>query len=332
MNRQNALKLRTLFSGAWITQAIYIAAKLQIADILRDGPKSIDNLASHTRTRPELLFRVLRALASYDVFTESESRVFKNTGLSELLISDAENSLRNVALLYGDQTYQAFEYFEDQLRTGEIAYNKKFGTDFFSFIKTDQARSDSFNLAMSEISYEQGGAILDTFDFSGINTLCDLAGGNGKLLSFVLASYPQMKGILFEQPHVLAEAKSYFTGQEQMDRVSFLSGDFFQPFEFEANVGLLKYIIHDWTDDKATLILKHCKKAFKKILIIEQMIPPGNERLYGKIADLMMMTSFGSRERSQEEFESLFQSAGLKLKQIHSTDYLLSVFELDSQT
>ena len=331
MSRENALRLRGMFGGAWLTQALAVAAKLKVADFIEnDCP--IDSLASKTGTKPEFLFRVLRALASQGVFKEIRPKVFQNTDLSLLLRSDAPNSLRDVAVFYGDQTYLAFEYFEHQLRTGEIAYNKKYGTDMFSVMKQDAFRSQTFNRAMAQISYEQTGAIVDAFDFSSIQTLTDVGGGNGKLLAHILKRYPQMQGVLFEQAHLQKEAQAFLTEEGIGHRVSFVAGDFFKHISVEADAILMKYILHDWPDPKAKLILENCRNAgqngTKRLLIVEQMIPPGNDPLYGKMSDLMMMTSFGSAERSLEDFEALFQSAGWKINKVYPTDYLLYVFDL----
>ena len=330
MSRSDALKLRTMIGGAWLTQAIAMAAKFKLADLLQDGPQTSDELAKSCGTQPDLLFRVMRALASQGIFRETDPGVFQNTGLSNLLRSDADNSLRNVAIFFGDQTYLAFEHFANQLKTGEIAYEKKYNRDFFSLIANDPERDDVFNRAMAEISYEQAGAILDAYDFSGINSLCDVAGGNGKILAAVLKKYPKMQGIVFEQSHVIDVAKDYIQRQGLTDRVQYISGDFFKPLEVKADACMMKYIIHDWPDDKAVKILKNCKKAFSKIIVIEQMIPAGNDPLYGKLSDLMMMTSFGAGERSETDFRTIFDKAGLKLEKIHPTDYLLYLFELGS--
>jgi hypothetical protein len=327
MSRQDALTLRTLIGSAWLTQAIYVAAKIGVADHL-DKPASVKELAIKSNTKPELLHRVLRGLASRGIFKELEPGTFDHTDLSRQLISNAPNSLRNVALFYGDQSYLAFKEFENQLRTGEIAYEKVYGTDLFSNIKNDSERSEIFNRAMREISYEQAGAIIDSFDFSTIETLCDVGGGKGHLLAAILHANPKMKGILLDQEHVMHEAKALMEQEKIAVRVRCEGGSFFDPIKFKADACILKYIVHDWSDEHAINILKNCRQSFNRILVVEQMIPPGNEPLYGKLSDLMMMTVFGAKERTEDEFKKIFQAAGLKLNKIHATDYLLYIFEL----
>jgi hypothetical protein len=328
--RDQALKLRTLIGGAWLTQAISLAAKLKLADLLNDQPKPIDELAEKTGTKADRLYRLLRALASQEIFEEKEPRIFSNTMLSRFLRSGTAGSLRNVALFYGDQTYLAFEHFENQLRTGEVAYVKRYGADVFSNLGRDSERFAVFNNAMAELCYEQAGAILDAYDFSGINMLCDIGGGNGSLLAAVLERHSKLNGILVDLPEVIGIAKQYFSQRKLHSRVSAVGGDFFKPLNSRADACMMKYIIHDWPDEKALQILRNCKEVAPKILVIEQMIPPGNDPLFGKMSDLMMMTSFGSGERTQGDFQRLFDLAGLKIKKIHSTDYLLSIFELET--
>lgn len=325
-----SLKLREMLSGFWVTQMIYAVAKLGVADFLKEGPKHYAELATATGTKPDLLYRVLRGLASLGIFAEEPKDHFALTPLANLLQSDTPGSLKYLAIFYGEQPYQTFGHLLHSLKTGEVAYEHLFGIHHFDYLKKDKEAAEIFNKAMTNISVEQAKAITATYDFSNIGTLVDIAGGQGLLLASVLKKYPKMKGILFDLPHVIEGAKDFLKSQNLLDRCQLIAGSFFEEVPKGGDAYMLKYIIHDWNDIENLKILKNCHQAMSweaKLLVIEQVILPGNEPQFAKLADINMLIQLGGKERTSEEFQNLLDRAGFHLQKIIPTPYLLSVIE-----
>lgn len=323
-------QMARMITGYWISQAIYAAAKFGIADLLKDGPRPIEELAEVTATHAEALYRLLRALASVGVFSEGRPRAFSLTPLAELLRSDVAGSQRSLALMAGGQQFHAWGHIAHSIQTGETAFEHLHGKPLFEFLAAQPEMASIFDDAMTGIHGRETAAILDAYDFSGIETLADVGGGNGSNLIEILAKYPSMKGILFDLPHVVDRARDKVESAGLSDRCQLIGGDFFVSAPAGAEAYLLRHIIHDWDDDKAANILRNCREAMPssgKLLVVETVIPPGNAPFAGKLLDLTMLLIPGGKERTADEYKTLYEQAGFKLTNVVPSSLEVSVVE-----
>lgn len=323
-------QLGQMITGYWISQAIYAAAKFGIADLLDEGAKSVEELAVATSTKPELLYRLLRALASVGVFAEHSQRQFSLTPLAEPLRSGVPGSQRSLALMMGDDQYRAWGNLADTVKTGDNAYEKIFGKPIFDHLAEQPEKARIFDDAMTGIHGRETHSILDAYEFTGINVIADIGGGNGSKITAILQKYPDMRGILFDLPHVIDRARPNIDAAGLLDRCQLMGGDFFQSVPSGADAYVMRHIIHDWNDAKSLTILKNCHAvmpAGKKLLLVESVIPPGNDPFLGKFLDLTMMLIPGGKERTKDEYRALYDQAGFDLARIVPTDSEVSVIE-----
>jgi len=323
-------QLDQMITGYWISQAIYTAAKFAIADHLKDGPKTVGELAGATSTNPDALYRLLRALASVGIFSECESRRFSLTPLAEPLRSNVPGSKRALALMSGDEQFRTWAEIDYSVRTGKIAFDKVFGKPIFDYLGEHPDKARIFDAAMVGIHGRESSAILDAYDLSGIGVIADIGGGNGSQITEILTKYPKMKGILFDLPHVIERAKERIQTAGLQDRCRLVPGSFFDAVPEGADAYVLRHIIHDWDEDKCLTILRNCHRAMppaSKLLVIESVIPPGNEPFHGKFLDLVMLLIPGGKERTEVEYRALFERAGFELTRIVPTGTEVSIVE-----
>ena len=314
----------------WHSQAVYVAAELGIADLLKDGPRSIADLAAATQTHADSLFRLLRALASIGVFSETSPKTFALTPLAEGLRSDLPQSQRALARMMGAEQYQAWGDLLYSVQTGNKAFDRMFGKPIFDWLAEHPDKAEIFDGAMSGIHGRETGAVIDAYDFSGIRVLADVGGGNGSNLIAILQANPQLRGMLFDLPHVVARARPHFEDAGVADRCTLQGGSFFESVPAGADAYLMRHIIHDWDDELSRTILRNVRKvipAHGKLLIVEAVIPPGNDPFPIKFLDLTMLTIPGGKERTREEYETLFRESGFSLARIVPTATDMSVIE-----
>jgi len=323
-------QLGQLITGYWISQAVYAAAKFGIADLLAEGPQTVSVLATATGTKPDLLYRLLRALASVGIFRESEGQHFELTPLAEPLRSHVPGSQCSMALMMGEEHYTAWGNLADTIRTGENAYEKAFGKPIFEHLAEHPEKAKIFDDAMTGIHGRETSAILDAYDFSGIGTIADIGAGNGSKLSAVLQRYPSMRGILFDLPHVVERTREKIEASGLSDRCELVSGDFFESLPGGGDAYVMRHIIHDWDDSRSLKILQNCQAVMSpgsRLLLVESVIPPGNEPFMGKLLDLTMMLIPGGKERTEQEYRELYDQAGFDLTQIVPTASEVSIIE-----
>jgi ubiquinone/menaquinone biosynthesis C-methylase UbiE len=323
-------QLDQMITGYWISQAIYAAAKFEIADHLKNGPKSVAELASATSTDADALYRLLRALASVGIFSEGEARHFSLTSLAELLCSDVAGSKRALALMSGDEQFRAWAEIDYSIRTGKVAFDKVFGKPLFDYLAAHPDKARNFDAAMVGIHGRESSAILNAYDFAGIRVIADIGGGNGSQITEILKKHGNMKGILFDLPHVIERAKEKIHASGLQDRCQLVTGSFFDCVPPGADAYIMRHIIHDWDEDKCLTILRNCHRAMQptsKLLVIESVIPPGNEPFHGKFLDLVMLLIPGGKERTENEYRNLFERAGFQLTRIVSTRSEVSIVE-----
>ena len=314
--------------GYWLSQALYCAAELNLADIIfRDGPQTTGDLAKKTNTDERSLFRLLRYLASEEVFAEDETGSFVLTPKANQLRSDISGSQHAMAVMSGSEHYLASSRMIDNVRTGKCAYEIAHGKPIFEYLKDHPASARVFDKAMESIHGSESNQILAAYDFSNFITLADIGGGNGSMLVAILKQYPNLHGVLFDLTHVVAATASSATN---VDRFKLVSGDFFESVTPNADAYLLRHIIHDWDDDKSMLILKNIRKALPehgKVLMIEAILPEGNTPHPGKMFDWIMMGIPGGIERTLTEYKILFAKSGLHIQQVIPTTGLNSIIE-----
>ncbi len=326
-----SLAMLQMISGFWISRAIYIAAKLGLADHLRDGHKTADELASATGTHARSLYRVLRALASVGVFGEDEEEGFTLTSLSETLRTDVPGSLRAFATVeLGEEHYPAWGELMHSVETGEIAFDHAFGIPVWKFFEQNPENAKTFNDAMTGMTLAVNDAVLSSYDFSPISRIVDVGGGHGSLLASILKANPQMKGVLFDVPPVIEGAHGRIESEGLADRCEVLAGDFFKSVPSGGEAYILKWIIHDWDDERSMMILKNCHRAMTengKLLLVEAVVPRGSEPHFSKFIDLNMLVMTGGRERTENEYRMLLEASGFKLTSIIPSESPMSVIE-----
>jgi hypothetical protein len=321
--------LRQIFSASWITQGIWVAAELGIADLLVNGPLTAEELAERTRTHGRALYRVLRALASVGFFAQDAQGRFSLTPHANLLRSDVPDSQRSFALRLGAEFHTAWGELLHSVQTGEGGFQKRFGRPFFQYMLDHPMRHGIYDTAMGGFGRAEAEAMLAAHDFSAFQTVVDVGGGSGMLLAAILNRYSEIQGTLFDLPAVVERARSVISGSGLDGRFRAEGGDFFSSVPAGADAYILQHIIHDWEDREAIAILRNCREAMNadsRILLVEMVIPPGNGPFFGKWLDLMMLL-VGGRERTEEEYRQLFAAAGLKLNRVIPTASEVSIIE-----
>ena len=320
-----------MITGFWVSRAIYIAAKLGLADLVKDAPKTADELARLTGTHSPSLYRALRALASVGVFADDGQGRFGQTPLSETLRSGTPGSLRAMAIVeLGQEHFPAWGNLMHSVKTGETAFDNLFKQSAWEYYARNPEDSSNFNDEMKGLTEMINVAALGAYDFSGVDKLVDVAGGTGGLISAILAAYPRMRGVLFDLPHVIAEAGPVLDAAGVRDRCETSAGDFFRTVPEGGSAYVMKWIIHDWDDEKSTVILKNIHRAMDekgKLLLIEMVVLEGNQPDLSKLMDLNMMVMTGGHERTEAEFKSLLAASGFELTRVIRTASPVCIIE-----
>jgi len=317
MGQAETEQLNKIILGAALSQALSVVCELGIADQIQSGgPKSVTDLAVVTGAHEQSLYRVLRLLASHGLFEEKTDRVFDHTRLSSCLRSDYDGSYRAGARMF-HALFRGWDGLHHAVMTGEPGFQKVFGQPMFDYIGDNPDLAPLFDAGMTAFHGPETAAMLDAYDFSSIDVLADIGGGNGSLLAEVLQQHPKLKGILFDLGHVVARASAFLQDQSLDDRCTVVEGNFFESIPGGADAYLFRHIIHDWTDEQSIQILKNCRRVIPdhgRVLIVEYVVPPGNEPSFAKDMDITMLVFPGGAERTSEEYRLLFERAGFQFK------------------
>ena len=330
---EGAERVRQLAWGYIPAALIGVIIELGIPDLLADGANPIGEIAAAAHANEDALYRMLRTLASFGIFTESSGRRFALTSAGRCLRSDVPESLRGyVRWATSGFLFRSYAELMYSAKTAEPVVEHVFGGSLFSYLQSNPELSRIFNDGMSSFSQIVSKAVLEAYDFSGIKVLADVGGGEGALLSAILQRYPAMRGLLVEQEHVLAGARKRFQESALADRVGSMPADFFKCVPAGADAYLMKSIIHDWDDHRASVILRNCHEALRnvergRLILVEGVIPPGNEPHMAKLADIQMLVLAGGRERTREEFQQLFGQSGFRMTAVVPTQSFVSVVE-----
>jgi O-methyltransferase/methyltransferase family protein len=319
-----------MMQGFWISRAIYVAAKLGIADLLKDGPKTSEELAEAAAAHAASLYRVLRALASIGVFVEDAERRFALTALGATLRSDVPGSLRYFAIEeMGENHYPAWGHLLHSVKTGEIAFNHVYGASKWEYMTQHPEEAKIFDDAMGSFNSVVSAAIVAAYDFSATRTVVDVGGGDGSLLSAILKANGHLRGALADRPHVAERALMRLQNEGLAGRCDIAPGDFFAHVP-PGDTYVLKWIIHDWDDERSAAILGNCRRAMTgdgKVLIVEAVLQAGPATSFSKFMDLNMLVMTGGRERTEAEYRALLEAAGLKFSRIIPTQTDMSIIE-----
>jgi hypothetical protein len=326
------IALLQMVSGYWISQAIYVAARLGIADLLKEGDLSVEQLAQSSATHPETLYRLLRGLASVGIFAETTEKQFTLTPLAAALQS-GKGSLRAMALHLGEKpSWQAWGELLHSVQTGETAFVKAHGSEVFPYYNEHSESKEPFDKAMTEYSETVSEALTRTYDFSGFRRIVDVGGGHAGLLTSILKAYPESQGVVFDLPATIVGAQQRIAQEGLQKRCEVIGGNFFDAVPAGGDAYIMKSIIHDWDDERALIILKNIHRAMLaggKLLLIETVVPGGNEPSFSKLGDLHMLVMTGGRERTKEEYEELLRQAGFQLKTNTATEILVDIIEAE---
>ena len=315
----------------WVSSLVYAAANMSLADRLLDGPKSAADLAPTTGTNPRALHRFMRTLASFGILTQNDDDTFALTELGATLKKGAPGAARSTVLtMAGPWAWQCFGEFEYCLQTGKPAMDKVFGMNAFDYLAQNPDRAAQFSESMVGIHGGEPPAIAAAYDFSMFGTIVDVGGATGNMLAHILSRYPQPKGILFDQPHVVTDAPALLRAAGVADRVTIAEGSFFQSVPEGGDAYILSHVIHDWTEAQCQTILGNCRKSMKngaKLLIVEFVLPEGNAPHFGKLVDMVMLTIPGGEERTANEYRTLLDSAGFAMTRVVPTASDVSIVE-----
>jgi ubiquinone/menaquinone biosynthesis C-methylase UbiE len=327
----NPAALRQLIFSFWAARALYVAAELGLADLLTSGPRTSDELAAACEADASALYRVLRALAGMGVVSELEPRRFGLTPLGEFLRTDTPGSLRAFARMMGsDWHWRTFEGVLSSVRTGKPAMEGMVGQPLYDFLAKNPKQEEIFDRAMTGFSSVEHDAIRQAWDFGTSGTLVDVGGGRGHLLAVLLSAHPELRGILFDRPTVIDGARDAIGDKGLDDRCERVGGDFFESVPSGGDAYLLKYILHNWNDERVGAILRSCRRAMKpsaRLLVVEQLVQPGNAPDPVRLLDLEMLVLVGGRERTEEEFRAMLAASGFALQRVVPTRLPLSILE-----
>lgn len=326
-----SVTLIQMATSYWVSAALNTVAKLGIADLLKDGPKTPEALAKAGKAHPQALYRLLRCMAGHGVFAERKDGKFENTPASDLLRSDLRGSMRSMVLFQNAEWH--WKIYMDLLycvQTGDTGAERALGAPIFDYMSKHPDDARVFDEAMRGFSESINPAIVQAYDYSGFRRIVDVGGGYGGLISGILKAHPKLKGIIYEMPHVVDGARKNLDSLSLAPRCEVIGGDFFKSVPEGADAYIMKFIIHDWDDERASRILKNISKAMAKggkVLTVEMVVPPGNDPHFSKVLDLEMLALPGGRERTEKEFRDLYASAGLKLTRLVPTSSPFFIIE-----
>jgi len=332
------LLLYQMAIGHYVSRAMFLAVKLGLPDLLKNGPRIVGELAADSKTHAPSLLRLMRFLTSVGLFEEIEGCKFSLTPLGELLRSDIPGSMHAMVMLFAGVGIQdSWKELEYCVRTGEPAFRRNSAdADPFVLMAQDPEAAAIFDKAMATFAPQTSAAVAAAYDFSVFGEVADIGGGNGSLLIGILRANPGLRGVIFDQPHVVPRAKEQIEAAGLSDRCEAVGGSFFDEVVHGADAYLLKHVIHDWNDERATAILKNCRKvvpAHGKLLIVEGVYPAridqSPESRGAAANDLNMLVCTGGRQRSEAEFRDLFAASGFRLTRVVRTTARVCVIQAD---
>jgi len=322
------MTITRLLMGPVIARAIHVAADLGIADKLMDGEKDIDALSNELNVDRNSLYRLMRMLTGHGLFDQNNER-FSLTALGECLASGGTRSLRDFILKEDEARWRSIGRLKDAVVNGTPSFEQIYGKSYFEFLASDPKMNFRFEAGMSNLTAEEDDLIAEVLEIGDAGTVVDIGGGRGGFISKILRKHPNVKGVLFELPHVVFPSNELLLNGFT-DRCDVVSGSFFESVPKGGDIYTLKRVLHDWDDHSSREILKNCRKSLGndgRLMVVEAIVPEEKGSHFIKDVDVYMMALFSGRERTENEFKELFQSAGLKIDRISKTGSMLSIIE-----
>ncbi len=313
------------------SRIVYAAAKLGLADQLAGGPKSAVELAGPMRAHAPSLHRLMRTLASLGILAERTDQRYELTPLGEALKADAPGSARASLLLRGSGWLQSsFDHIVYSIQIGKTGFEKAHGMPLFDYLAQHPDDASIFSEAMVAIHYEEPPAVAAAYDFSIFETIVDVGGATGNMLAAILAHHTKPRGVLFDRPHVVADAGALLRAKGLRERVQIEAGNFFEVIPAGGDAYILSHIIHDWGDDQCLMILANIRKVVNRgsrLLIVEIVLPVGDTPHLGKMVDMTMLVAVGGQERTEDEYRMLLGKADFRLTRVIPTNSAVSIVE-----
>ena len=328
------VRMIELLGGFRISQALYTAAVLGVADQLVAGPAAVEVLAGQAGADPPSLYRLLRTLAGVGVFTEPEPGVFALTPLGLTLTSSHAGSLRDLAITWMETHYAPFADLIHSVRTGQSAAEHLYGEPFFTWLSHHPEHAARFTAAMANLTGAFKTAAIASLPLDDIETIVDVGGADGTVLATILAAHPHVRGVLFDLPHVITNAPRTLASHGVEDRAEYMGGDFFESVPAGGDAYLASLVLHDWPDQQAERILASIAAAGgsgSRLLVLDFVVPPGDTPHLAKMSDLNMLAMMGGKERTETEWRELLTAAGFTGIEIHQTRTPLSVIQATVQ-
>lgn len=315
-----------------VTQALYVAAHLRIADILCGGPLPAAEIAKRAGANPEAVYRLLRLLSGYSVFAETQDGTFALTPLASALRDDAPDSMRGMALLMGHPLlWEDFGHLLTSVRTGEPNMPALRGMGAFEFLMANPEYAGTFFRGMGALSSPETDPVVAAYDFSRFRTIVDLGGGRGALLAGILGRATGSRGILYDAPHATADAADVFKAAGVADRCTIENGSYFESVPPGADAYLIKHTLHDFTEPQIRAVLGNIRKAIGPdgtLFVIEYVLRGNNARHIGNIIDMWLLLMLGAKERTEQQYAELFASEGFRLASVIPTTSPVSIIEV----
>jgi hypothetical protein len=314
-----------------MSQLIYVAARLGIADFLKDGPKRSEELAALVGAHPHALYRVLRALASNGIFMETEDRSFALTPLAAPLQTGVAGSVRGVAMMQTQEPrWRAWGELLYSVKTGKSAFEHIYGMSNWEYHAKHPEVSESFNEGMAELTMQAIPAIVRAYDFAGRGRIVDVGAGRGHLMAAILARHPHLRGVVMELPALIESAGKVLETAGVAARCELVAGDYLASVPRGGDVYVLKSIIHGMSEANALRLLTNCRQSMLpggRLLVIQVIVPLGNAPARIKMSDLLHLVSGGGQERTEAEYRALFDAAGFTLIRVYPTAASFSILE-----
>jgi SAM-dependent methyltransferase len=326
----SSVRVRETMYAGWLSAAVYSAARLRLADHLAGGACDIDDLAKRTNTHAESLYRLMRALAGAGYFREEGTRRFATTPLADYLRSDAEDSVKDLVLFYGKEVYRAYGALSEAVRTGERAFDSEYGMPLWDYLKAMEDTGEAFRKGMGAISWEEQLPLPLTYDFDGIDTLVDVGGGTGTMLAAVLHEHPTMKGVLVEIPAGIDHTMRHFKEAGVESRVELREGSAFDELP-EGDGYLISCVLHAMDDEQSVRALRRMRDSIRpggRVIILERIVPTGNEPGLARMLDLTMMLMNGGKERTEQDWRTLLAASGFRFTRAVEMPYFSGGAEL----
>lgn len=312
-------------ASEWVARGLFVVTKIEVADCLQDGPLHIDEIAKKVSADPSKLSRILQLLSKNGIFFQVSEYIFANNLQSELLCKSHPNSLHSLICFYGEDIHKSFDGLLPSLNSEKTAFEHVFEKKVFTHFKENPEKGSLFQMAMRDKSKAVIDSILENYSFEKARRVYDIGGGQGQFLKQIIQNYPLISGLNYELKEVIDSFK------KQQSQIKHIAGDFLQSIPKGADIYLLKSVIHDFDDEKATQILQNCRLAMNKdakLLIIEVVLDDSKQSKYANAMDVLMLTVTGGKERNKTSFENLLENAGFKIDRIISTDTEFSIIEV----